>query len=179
MPTTRHRPLLQIGMAVLLAVLSGALVSSAAARAEEFVGKVISIADGDTITVLHARRPQRIRLSGIDAPEKGQPFGESARQFTARLAFGHEVTVHVSGHDRYGRSLAEVLLPDGRNLNQELVRAGYAWWYRRYSRDVTLAELEAQARLARVGLWADPHPMAPWEWRKSQALAAAVSIAGH
>jgi len=168
----------RIRITVLLAVLLAALVSAAPAAAEEFVGKVIGIADGDTITVLHARRPERIRLSGIDAPEKGQPFGERARQFTARLAFGHEVTVRVSGRDRYGRLLAEVLRSDGRSLNQELVRAGYAWWYRRYSNDAALAELEAQARLARVGLWADLHPVPPWEWRNGRARAAVAVPAG-
>lgn len=71
--------------------------------------------------------------------------------------------------DRYGRLVGEVLLPDGRNLNHELVRAGMAWWYRRYAQeDTTLAQLEAEARAARRGLWRDPHPVPPWEWRRTQ-----------
>jgi endonuclease YncB( thermonuclease family) len=171
MATLRLR---RIQITVLLTVLLAALVPAASTAAEEFVGMVIGTADGDTITVLHNRRPERIRLSGIDAPEKGQPFGERARQFTARLPSGHEVTVRVTGRDRYGRFLAEVLLPDGRSLNQELVRAGYAWWYRRYANDVALEELEAQARLTHVGLWADPHPVPPWEWRNDRRAARAV-----
>src|SRR5688500_12591071 len=128
MALTGHRPRPRIRIAISLAVLLGTLVSPGGAAAGEFVGKVIGIIDGDTITVLHAGRPEKVRLNGIDAPKKGQPFGKGARHLTARLAFGHEVTVRVIGHDRYGRSVAEVLLPDGCSLNQELVRAGSAWW---------------------------------------------------
>jgi endonuclease YncB( thermonuclease family) len=133
--------------------------------AEQFRGKVVGVSDGDTITVMRDRHPEKVRLHGIDAPEKGQPFADRARQFTARLAFDQEVTVRASGRDRYRRWIAEIVLPDGRSLNRELVRAGYAWWYRRYSADSTLGFLESQARSDRVGLWAGPNPVPPWEWR--------------
>jgi endonuclease YncB( thermonuclease family) len=76
--------------------------------------------------------------------------------------------VRVRGRDRYGRTIGDVFLPDGRHLNQELVRAGYAWWYRRYSADQRLAALEGEARAARRGLWTDPNPQPPWEWRKGR-----------
>jgi endonuclease YncB( thermonuclease family) len=129
---------------------------------------VVSITDGDTLTILHAGRPQVIRLHGIDAPEKGQAFGTRATQCAAALAFGQTVVVSVRGRDRYGRTVGDVTLPDGRNLNQGLVRAGCAWWFRRYSADSRLATLEVQARDDRRGLWADPNPMPPWDWRRSQ-----------
>jgi len=123
---------------------------------------------GDTITVLRERRPETIRLNGIDAPEKGQAFGERAKQFTAQLAFDQVVLVAVRDHDRYGRTVADVLLSDGRSLTHELVRNGYAWWFRRYSSDARLVALESEARAAGRGLWADAHPVAPWDWREAQ-----------
>jgi endonuclease YncB( thermonuclease family) len=144
------------------------VVPAAAASAAEFRGKVVGVSDGDTITVLHDRRPQKVRLlNGIDAPEKGQPFGEKARRLTARITFGQEVVVRVAERDRYGRIVADVILADGCSLNRELVQAGYAWWYRRYSNDLSLSELEAQARVTRAGLWADLRPIPPWEWRRT------------
>ncbi len=85
---------------------------------------MVGVADGDTITVLHNGKGERIRLHGIDCPEKRQAFGKRAKQFTSTLVFGNTVTVQVLDRDRYGRTVAEVLLPDGRSLNRELVRAG-------------------------------------------------------
>jgi endonuclease YncB( thermonuclease family) len=137
-------------------------------EAYEFRGRVAGVRDGDTITVLYAGRPTVVRLHGIDAPETGQAFGTRAKQFAGSLAFGKTVIVYVKGQDRYGRTVGDVTLPDGRHLNQDLVRAGYAWWFRRYSTDLRLATLEAEARAGRRGLWADPDPVPPWEWRRSQ-----------
>jgi len=128
-------------------------------------GKVVAVIDGDTIEVMQHGRAERIRLSGIDCPEKRQPFGSRAKERTSALAYGATVRVEPIGRDRYGRMLAEVFLPDGRSLNEELVRAGLAWWYRRYSQDARLAQLEAEARAARVGLWAETKPVPPWEFR--------------
>lgn len=160
-----------------LAVALAALLSLAAAAPGEFRGRVIGVSDGDTLTVLHERRREKVRLHGIDAPEKGQPFGERAKEVTAQLVFGREVAVRSTGQDRHGRTMAEVILPDGRHLNRELVRAGYAWWYRRYSTDRTLGALEAQARAARSGLWADPRAIPPWEWR-ARRVGAAIPTTG-
>jgi endonuclease YncB( thermonuclease family) len=137
------------------------------AAAEEFTGRVVGVTDGDTIKVLHAGHAETVRLVGVDAPEKRQAYGDRARRFTADLAFDRTVTVRASGRDRNGRLLGEVVLADGRSLNQELVRAGYAWWFRRYSHDVGLARLEAEARQDRRGLWADLAPQAPWDYRLS------------
>jgi endonuclease YncB( thermonuclease family) len=92
----------------------------------QFSGKVVSVLDGDTIDVLHNKRAKRIRLNGIDAPEKGQAFGQKAKQFVSEQAFGKEVTVKTFGLDKYGRTIGDVFLPDGRMLNEELVREGLA-----------------------------------------------------
>jgi micrococcal nuclease len=156
-----------LGRLALAAVALVLLVG--AARVEEFSGRVVGVTDGDTISVLRQGRAATVRLVGIDAPEKGQAYGQRAKQFAASLAFGETVTVRVSGHDRYGRLLGEVILSDGRSLNQELVRAGFAWWFRKYSRDATLAHLEEEAREGRRGLWADPSPEAPWTYRSHHA----------
>jgi endonuclease YncB( thermonuclease family) len=96
----------------------------------EFVGKVVGVIDGDSIRVMHEGQAEQIRLIGIDCPEKRQPFGTRAKEYTSELAFGQAVTVYVDKRDRFGRRVAEVLLPDGRSLNQELIKAGLAWWYR-------------------------------------------------
>ncbi len=132
---------------------------------EPFDARVVGITDGDTITVLYGTTQVKVRLNGIDCPEKRQAFGARAKQLTSELAFGKTVTVRPTGKDRYGRTLGEVILPDGRVLNQELVAAGMAWHYTQYSKDRTLARLERQAREARVGLWSDARPVAPWEFR--------------
>ncbi len=161
---TRQRSTAQLLGRVLPWLAVWALVVGPA-TADEFAGRVVGIADGDTITVLHARHSETVRLLGVDAPEKRQAYGDRARRFTAELAFDRTVTVRAAGRDRNGRLLGEVVLPDGRSLNQELVRAGYAWWFRRYSRDSTLARLEQEAREWRRGLWADEAPIPPWDFR--------------
>ena len=137
------------------------------ALAAEFTGQVVGVSDGDTITVLHNGVAERIRLNGIDCPERRQAFGRRAKQLTSILAFGETVTVKDYGKGRYGRTIGDVLLSDGRILNEELVRAGLAWWYRKYApNNERLKELEQEARETKRGLWADPHAVAPWEWRK-------------
>ncbi len=116
---------------------------------------------------MHSGKCKRIRLHGIDCPEKRQVFGRKAKQFTSTLVFGTTVTVQGVDRDRYGRTVAEVLLPDGRVLNQELVKAGFAWWYRKYApEDEVLKEYEREAREEKRGLWADAKPVPPWQWRK-------------
>jgi micrococcal nuclease len=120
---------------------------------------------GDTLSVKDAMAV-KIRLHGIEYPEKDQPFTNRAKQFLSELCFGKDVTVKPRGQDRYRRTVANVMLPDGRNLNHEIVRAGFAWWFQRYAlTDTELKKLEAEAREARRGLWADPEPVPPWEWR--------------
>lgn len=134
----------------------------------DFTGRVVGVSDGDTIEVMRAGRAVRVRLQGVDCPESHQAYGTRAKQFTSELAFGKTVAVQVHGTDQYGRILGEVILPDGRSLNRELVRNGYAWWYRRYSDDAVLQQLEEEARRERRGLWRDKNPTPPWEFRRER-----------
>lgn len=151
---------------LLIALVGLAFVFGCKATEEGFRGRAGAVIDGDTVEVLQAGKACRVRLAGIDCPEKGQPFGMKAKQFTSDLAFDKEVRVLDQGKDRYGRTVGEVILPDGRSLNRELVRAGLAWWYWQYSKDESMGALEAEAKAAALGLWADKNPVPPWEWRK-------------
>ena len=114
---------------------------------------------------MHLGIAEKIRLAGIDCPERKQAFGKRAKQFTSNLVFRKVVTVEVETIDQHGRTVGEVILPDGRSLNRELVKAGFAWWYRKYSDDSTLGQLEEEARLNKRGLWSDSKSIAPWEFR--------------
>lgn len=135
--------------------------------AETFTGKVVAVKDGDTVEVLRGGKAVRVRLYGVDCPEKDQAFGQSAKKFTSERVFGKSVTVRVKDTDRYGRTVAEVLLEGGRTLNRELVAAGLAWWYQRYAPDdQVLAKLEAEAREAQRGLWSQAKAVAPWLFRR-------------
>jgi len=131
-------------------------------------GQVVGVTDGDTITVLHEGRGEKIRLYGIDCPEKRQAFGTRAKEATSALVFGKVVEVEPVNVDRYGRTVALVTV--GTTLvNEELVREGFAWVYTRYcKRSVCRAWglLEEEAREARRGLWADPYWVPPWEFRR-------------
>lgn len=138
------------------------------ACATSFSGMVVKVSDGDTIEVMQDGRVEKVRLSGIDCPEEKQSFGREAKRFTSGLAAQKIVTVKVETTDRYGRTVGEVVLPDGKSLNRELVSAGYAWWFRKYSSDTTLGQLESKARASRLGLWTDSNPVPPWEWRHGE-----------
>jgi endonuclease YncB( thermonuclease family) len=116
-------------------------------------GKVVKIADGDTITVLVDRQQVRVRLSAIDAPERGQDFSQRSRQALADLVFGKQVRIETHGKDRYGRVIGDVFV-GGKLVNEVMVRQGWAWNFVKYSRSPRLAELERQARVERRGLWA-------------------------
>lgn len=136
--------------------------------------EVVYVLDGDTIEILHNRKALRVRLHGIDCPEKGQPYGNNAKQATSDLVFAQYVTIEIHGKDKYGRVLADVMLADGRNVNKELVKDGLCWWYQKYApNDTELEKLETEAIGAGRGLWADPEPMPPWEWRKKGTPGAA------
>jgi micrococcal nuclease len=135
--------------------------------------KVVGVMDGDTIEILENNRPTKVRLYGIDAPEKAQDYGSRARQFVSDLVFGKNVRLIEKGKDRYGRVIGIVLLPDGRSLNEEVVRNGYAWYYRDYAKDPVLERLEEDARQSGRGLWEMANPTAPWEFRKNRRSASA------
>ncbi len=130
---------------------------------------VEKVADGDTLTLIDPQqRKIRVRLYGIDAPESKQAHGPEATAYARQLAQGQYVQLIEKSKDRYGRVVGEIILPDGRNLNHEMIRAGWAWHYTQYSKDPQLAALESEARLARRGLWAAKRPQAPWLYRKNQ-----------
>ena len=136
------------------------------ALADNFTGKVVGVSDGDTIKVFHLGKAEKIRLTDIDCPETKQAYGTKAKRFVSDLVYGKKVTVMSKGKDRFGRTLGEVILSDGRSLNRELLKAGLAWHYKRYSKDEELAKLEDEARAGKVGLWADPKAVPPWVFRK-------------
>ena len=131
-------------------------------------GKVVRIADGDTITVLVDRQQVKVRLSDIDAPERAQDFSQRSRQALADLVFGKEVKVVTHGKDRYGRVIGDVFV-GGKPVNEVMVRQGWAWNFVKYSRSPRLADLEREARAERRGLWAGKNPVPPWEYRAEQA----------
>jgi endonuclease YncB( thermonuclease family) len=123
--------------------------------------------DGDTFSVRAGAQEYRVRLSGVDAPEIGQRFGQESRSRLRALIFDRTIDVRPVGVDQYGRVLACPIV-DGRNVCDTMVAEGWAWQYRQYSHDARLAALEQQARTARRGLWADPNPMPPWEHRAEE-----------
>lgn len=155
---------------LLLFILSTTVLASSS-----FTGKVVKITDGDTIQVMHNSVAEKIRLDGIDCPESSQAYGNKAKEFTKDFVASRVVTVEVKTKDKYGRTVGEVFRSDGMSLNQELVRAGYAWHYKKYSNDPILAELEEIAKFTNAGLWADPNPTAPWDWRKSKKISSESS----
>jgi micrococcal nuclease len=143
------------------------LLAASAAVAADFSGKVVSVLDGDIIEVLRHQHPERIRLNGIDCPEKGQAYGQKAKQATSALVFGKDVMLQTFGKDKYGRTLADVRLLDGTHVNHTLVKDGWCWWYPKYApRNRELERLEKNARETKKGLWSTPIHVPPWEWRK-------------
>lgn len=163
-----------------MALLAICIASNASA--EIITGRVVGVADGDTITVLDASKAQhKIRIGGIDAPEKAQPFGQRSKASMSSLVFGKDVEVVAGKRDRYGRLIGKVMVADPscaarscpKTLDAGLTQLtmGMAWWYRQYAREQSaedagayeFAEQEARARHA--GLWHDPEPTPPWDWR--------------
>jgi endonuclease YncB( thermonuclease family) len=147
---------------------------TAPAGRQTLTGRVVSVADGDTVTVLDSNDTQhRIRLEGIDAPESHQAFGEQSRQSLAEMVSGKEVKVNYQKTDQYGRLVGKILL-DGKDINLEQVSAGMAWHYKFYENEQTpedrelYAKAEETARSVRRGLWQDPNPVEPYQFRKEE-----------
>jgi endonuclease YncB( thermonuclease family) len=126
-------------------------------------GKVISIIDGDTYDIiLKGNRTIRIRMEGIDAPEKGMPFYKVSKKFLSDLCYNKNVSIYITGEDDYNRFLARTYLNKSTELGQEMIKAGFAWHFKKYSSDTILSRLEIEARNQKRGLWIDERPMAPW-----------------
>jgi endonuclease YncB( thermonuclease family) len=138
-----------------------------AASAAELAGRVIGVADGDTLTVLVHSRAMRVRLVEIDAPEKRQAFGKRSAQSLAEIRMNRPARVVTQGRDRYDRVLGRVYCA-GVDANAEQVRRGMAWVFDRYATDARLYAVQDDARGSQRGLWADAHPVAPWAWRAAK-----------
>lgn len=155
-------------------LLIGTLLTPLLALGAGIEGQVVGVSDGDTVTLLDAQKTQwKIRLLGIDAPEKKMPFGQRSKQHLADLVYKKQVKVEYSKRDRYGRTLGKILV-GGIDANLAQIRAGMAWHYKQYQRDQSFedrqlySEAEDTARSFRRGLWADATPTPPWDWRKQQ-----------
>lgn len=140
-------------------------------HAQNLEGLVVAITDGDTLTVLDAQKVQhKIRLAGIDTPERRQPFGQRAKEVLSALVFQQQVQVITEKKDRYRREVGKVI-KDGRDVNLAMVVNGLAWHYKKYASEqsasdrLLYASAEDEARSMRRGLWADPKAIPPWEWR--------------
>jgi endonuclease YncB( thermonuclease family) len=138
----------------------------------DLTGRVVRVADGDTVSLLDRNNTQhKVRLFGIDTPEQNQPYGNAAKKVLLDLVGQKTVGVVVVTTDSYGRKVGTLYL-DGVNINVAMVERGYAWWYQHFApHEIKLAASEQQARQQRLGLWADPDPVPPWEWRRGQRRA--------
>ena len=135
-------------------------------ESRRFVGKCVGVTDGDTISVMRNGKAERVELYGVDCPESGQAYGVQAKEFTSSLVSGAEVTVELCGADSDGLSTGKICLPSGKNLSVELVAAGLAWWCQeRAPEDQVLKNFQRHAIANKVGLWADPQALAPWNFR--------------
>lgn len=157
---------------LLVSVVFVLLVTST--HAETLTGRVVGISDGDTLTLLDAANSQhKIRLAGLDSPERTQPFGQVCKQSLSDLAYDRVVAVESSKLDRYGRIIGKVFV-NGQDVNLEQIRYGCGWHYKKYQNDQSLDDrlnynrAEATAKASRTGLWADNGPVPPWDWRKAR-----------
>ena len=149
------------------------LSNTAPGRTSTHVWRVVGVHDGDTLTCLdETNTQQKVRLAEIDAPELGQDYGKVSREALAEMVFGKTVTVTEEGKDRYGRWIAHLQV-NGADVNRQMVATGNAWHYADYSRDTTLATLQTDAQTRRLGLWSQPEPVAPWDFRQTVKKAAA------
>lgn len=150
---------------VLVAAVCGGWTARAVAEEHETIGKVVEVVDGDTVRLAHDGKVETVHLLHIDAPELAQPYGLKAKQYCQDLCLAEQVRVVWEERDERGALLGMVHEEDGFNVNFEMVKAGLAWDARAQTNDRTLAELEAEARKAKRGLWADSRPVPPWEFR--------------
>jgi endonuclease YncB( thermonuclease family) len=133
-------------------------------------GKVIGIKDGDTIEVIDKQyKTTVLRLAEVDCPEKKQPFGNKAKQFTSDAVYRKTISYIVTNKERYGRSVAKVYY-NNKYLSAEIIKNGMGWHYKKYSRSKEMAQLELRARSKKIGLWADSNPVYPSEWRKAKKV---------
>jgi micrococcal nuclease len=151
-------------------IFLGLFLLSMVAVAAQISGKVIAVSDGDSFTILaEGNSKLKIRLHGIDAPEHGQDFSKRSHECLKQLIIGKAVQVDKRNIDRYGRTIAVVFV-NSINVNEEMLKAGMAWHYKEYDKTTRWAALEQNARNSRVGLWSQPSPIAPWDYRKQKRM---------
>jgi endonuclease YncB( thermonuclease family) len=131
----------------------------------DFVARVVTVHEGDRLTIRHDGRSETIHLKDIDCPQLKQPYGKQAKHVTAAYVANRDVVVRGLARDKQGRISAEVLLHDGRNVGHELLKEGLAWWQTSGPGDRSLENLEELARASRKGLWSDSNPVPPWKWK--------------
>ena len=142
---------------------------SAQVYAQTLTGKVIGIKDGDTVVVIDVSNTQTtLRLAEVDCPEKAQAFGTRAKQFTSDAVYLKQIKYEVTDTDRYGRSIAKIYYDDNKYLSAEIIKNGFGWQYKQYSTSKLLAKLEQEARQNKRGLWIEPNPIYPSDFRKSK-----------
>ena len=147
-------------------IFIGALLVSQVSNAQYLESlKIKRVVDGDTVHVFYQDEVYKIRLTEIDAPERDQPYGSNSTEYLKSLLKEGMVDVDISGTDRYGRKLGR-LYWRGKDINRELVSAGYAWVYDQYVTDNSFYENQSKARNSKKGLWEDQNPLEPWNWRK-------------
>jgi endonuclease YncB( thermonuclease family) len=153
---------------VKVALIVSLLVTSLALNAQTLQGKVVRVADGDTITILDATNTQnKVRLNKIDAPEKSQAFGEVSRKHLASMVAGNVVKVEWTKKDKYGRILGDITIGTT-NVNLRMVQDGLAWHFKAFDNTKEFAQAEIEAREKKIGLWKDANPIPPWEFRKAK-----------
>jgi micrococcal nuclease len=163
-----NRAMSKLPAAVIVIGLSGGLLAAPPATETTLQLKVTSVHDGDTLTGINESNEQvKVRLDAIDAPELSQPYGQASRKALGEKVFGKVVTVTTKKRDQYGRVIGHVIV-DKRDVNLELLEEGAVWHYGQYDRNKRLREAEQAARTAKKGLWREPDPVAPWDWRKTE-----------
>jgi endonuclease YncB( thermonuclease family) len=170
---TNHKQMTMKHFGRLFLLLFFCLTTLASSAQRTFLhGKCVGVADGDSFTLLDDKNNTvKIRLAHVDCPEKGQPFGKNAKQFTAHFCYGQRVVVAYDGAnatDRYGRLIGVVFNSQQEELNYALVEAGLAWHFKKYSTEERYSIAERSARRQGKGLWSAPNPIEPWNWRKKK-----------
>jgi len=146
------------------------LIVSMSVHAAMLTGQVVGITDGDTLTLLVDRQQYKVRISGIDAPEKRQAWGEKSKTNLSRLAFNQEAVAECPKVDRWGRQICKVSV-NAVDIGLEQIKDGMAWWYRKYAKEQSSDDqsayenMELMAKLRRLGLWSDTNPIPPWYFR--------------